>query len=417
MTSAKRRLAVLGILLVAAVPANAGTASAHGNWVGTWSTAMQPMHAEPWLGETWAPGGFDNHSVRQVVRISAGGTNVRIRLSNVYGAASLRLAGASIGKAGSGGSVRPDTLRPLLFSHRPTAVIPAGRELVSDATVLPVKSLEQLSVTLYFAKPTGPAKFHTFALAPSYRASGDHRFTPNAAPFTETTQSFYYLSGVDVSGGSDTRRGTVVAYGDSITDGVGSTIDANNRYPDELAERLVASGRTMGVLNAGIGGNRVLRDSTCFGEAAAARFERDALNRPNVRSVVVLDGINDIIDSRCTADTDPRPAVTAAELIEGYRGMIRSAHARKVQIIGATITQFKGFFLYTPEREAVRDAVNDWIRASGEFDAVADFDRALADPADQDKMRADYLSDDAIHPNDAGYHAMAAAIDPHTLTR
>jgi lysophospholipase L1-like esterase len=415
MTSVKRRLAVLAILLAAAVPANAGTASAHGNWVGTWSTGMQPMHAEPWMGETWAPGGFTDQSVRQVVRISAGGTSVRIRLSNVYGETPLRLAGASIGKAESGGSVRPGTLRPLLFSHRPTAVIPAGRELVSDATVLPVKSLEQLSITLYFAKPTGPATFHTFASAPAYRASGDHRFTSDATPFTETTTSFYYLSGVDVSGGPDARRGTVVAYGDSITDGVGSTIGANNRYPDELAERLVASGRAMGVLNAGIGGNRVLRDSACFGEAAAARFERDALNRPNVRTVVVLDGINDIIDSRCTADTDPRPAVTAAELIEGYRWMIRSAHARNVRIVGATITQFKGFFLYTPEREAVRDAVNDWIRTSGEFDAVADFDRALADPADQDKMRADYLSDDFIHPNDAGYQVMAATIDPRTL--
>jgi lysophospholipase L1-like esterase len=217
---------------------------------------------------------------------------------------------------------------------------------------------------------------------------------------------------VDVSG-HHANRGAVVAFGDSLTDGSFSTPNADNRYPDELAERLVTAGRPLGVLNAGIGGNRVLTDAPGFGEKATARFQRDALERPGVRTVIVLEGINDIGMGEAAGTP-----VTAQQLIDGHRALIRAAHARGVRVIGATITPTKGVpypGYYTERGEAVRDAVNHWIRASGEYDAVADFDRTLADPADPDRMRPEYDGGDALHPNDAGMHAMADAVDLDTL--
>jgi lysophospholipase L1-like esterase len=364
------------------------------------------------FGERNWSDGFDNQSLRQVVRVSRGGATVRIRVSNVHGTNPLRLTGASIGRAGQGASVRPGSLRRLTFGRSPSTVVPAGRETVSDATPLRVAALERLTVTLYFAGPTGPSTFHLFALATSYRSAGDHRFDLGGGAFGETSQSWYYLSGVDVSG-QHPRRGAVVAFGDSITDGSFSTPDADNRYPDELAERLVAAGRPIGVLNAGIGGNRVLTDAPGLGEKATARFQRDVLDRPGVRTVIVLEGINDIGMGEAAG-----APVTAQQLIDGHRVLIRAARARGVRIIGATITPTKGVpypGYYTDRGEAVRDAVNHWIRTSGEYDAVVDFDRALADPADPDRMRPDYDGGDALHPNDAGMRAMAEAVDLHTL--
>jgi lysophospholipase L1-like esterase len=253
--------------------------------------------------------------------------------------------------------------------------------------------------------------FHPFAIATSYRAGGDHLFDRAGDAFGETSQSWYLLSGVDVTGPAPHRdRGTVVAFGDSITDGSLSTPDANNRYPDELAERLVAAGRRLGVVNAGIGGNRVLTDAEGLGERATARFRRDALDQPGVRTVIVLEGVNDL--GLGLGDTGKPP--TSAQLIEGYRTLIRAAHARGVRIVGATILPFKGTIYpgyWTEPGEQVRDEVNAWIRTGGEYDAVADLDRALADPADPDRLRQEFDGGDGLHPNDAGMHAMAEAVD------
>jgi lysophospholipase L1-like esterase len=278
-----------------------------------------------------------------------------------------------------------------------------------------VAPLERLTVTLYFAGPTGPASFHPFALATSYRATGDHLRDSSGDAYADTSQSWYYLSGVDVFGPPARRGGgTVVAFGDSITDGSFSTPDANNRYPDELAERLVAAGRRLGVVNAGIGGNRILGDSPGLGERATARFTRDALGQPGVRTVIVLEGINDIGIGGSSGEEPP----TAAQLIEGHRILIRAAHARGVTMVGATILPFAGTVYpgyYTEGGERVRDAVNHWIRTSGEYDAVVDLDNALADPTDPDRLNPRYDGGDGLHPNDAGMHAMAAAIDLDTL--
>jgi lysophospholipase L1-like esterase len=287
--------------------------------------------------------------------------------------------------------------------------VPAGREAASDTVALRVSPLERLTVTLYFAGPTGPATFHPLASATVYRAGGDHRFDRDGGAFGETQSSWYYLSGVDVSGTTRGSRGTVVAFGDSITDGAITTVDADNRYPDELAERLVAAGRPTGILNAGIGGNKLLSDLAGFGDAGVSRFRRDVLGQPGVRTVIVLEGVNDIGMGEAAG-----MPVTAEQLIAGHRALIRAAHARGVKIIGGTVMPTKGcpYPGYDTERgEAVRDALNHWIRTGGEYDAVVDFDRALADPADPDRLRAEYDAGDALHPNDAGMRAMAEAID------
>lgn len=414
-SSGARRAAVAAVLAVVAalLPGNASTAGdATRPWVGTWETTAQAPMGPTWQGPNWSQEGFDDHSLRQVVRISAGGPAVRIRVTNVYGSTPLRLTGATVGKAARGAAVRPGTLHRVLFDHEWSTVVPVGREKFSDAVPLRVAPLDTLSVTLHFAEPTGQASFHEFATATVYRASGDRQFDETPDAYTQTGLSWYYLSGVDVARRGGPASHAVAVAGDSITDGVGAGRDADNRWPDELAERLVAAGRPLGVLNAGLSGNRLLNDSPCFGERLTARFDRDVLAQSGVRTVIVLEGINDLgaplwIDP-CT---EPRPVVTAEQMIEGYRTLIRAAGARGVRIIGATILPFKGGGYYSEQGERTRVAVNEWMRDSGEFDAVVDLDRALADPSDPTRMRAEYNAGDGIHPNDAGYHAMAAAID------
>jgi lysophospholipase L1-like esterase len=403
----------------AAADSHAREGGAGRGWLGAWTTAQHhPIPGNEWDGPNWSLDGFANQSVRQVVRISTGGSHVRVRLSNRYGTKPLRVAGATIAKTGSSAAIRPGTLRPLTFGHRLSATIPAGAQATSDAVLLSVSALESLSVTLYFAEPTGPATFHEGALTTTYRATGNRRFDYGTAAFAgETSHSWYYLTGVDVAGGSRGSKGTVVAFGDSITDGYGSTHDATNRYPDELAERLVAAGTQLGVVNAGINGNKLLADSPCYGEQGLVRFQRDVLEQPGVRTAIVLLGLNDIgaggfPDFGCGAS----PVVTAAQVIEAHRALIRAAHVHGVTIIGATLTPMKGAYGYdTPENETARDAVNQWIRISGEYDVVVDLDRALADPADPDALLPAYDFGDHLHPNDAGTKAIAAAINLNTL--
>jgi lysophospholipase L1-like esterase len=415
MSPRRALVAVLGALLaVLVVPAPAGATGL--GWTATWAASAQQPSAATFT-PNWSLDGFANHTVRQVVRVSAGGSLARVRLSNVYGSSPLRLSGATIALAGDGASV-VGPVRPLTFRLSRSAVIPTGRELVSDPVLLRVSPLGSLTVSLYFAAPTGPATFHAFASATSYRAAGDQLSARDGTAFTETTDSFYYLAGVEVAG--TPARATVVAFGDSITDGVLSTPNANNRYPDELAERLRSTHRPLAVANAGIGGNRVLRDSPCFGESALQRFERDALSVPGARTVVVIEAINDIIDIAGISFGDcnrPNPDLTAAQLIAGHRELIHAAHSRGIRIVGGTVLPYKNnpFGLFTDQGEAVRDGLNEWIRTSGEFDAVVDFEKVVADPADPDQIADQFDGGDKIHPNDAGYHAMAAAINLNTL--
>ncbi|WP_217197215.1 SGNH/GDSL hydrolase family protein [Streptomyces buecherae] len=414
----------------------------------TWSAGWAAPVQRPSAGfeENWSEAGFDRQTVRQVVRVTGGGSAARIKLSNRYGEQPLRISGATIARSAGGAAVRPQTLRKLTFGNRPSVTIPAGGEGASDAAPLRVSAFDTVTVTLYFAKPTGPATFHAQAYAHSYRAPGDHRGDRTGSAFGERTRSWYYLSDIELTGDRSThtphtgrianqagggadpdapggasrpgasRRGAVVAFGDSITDGYGSTVDANKRYPDQLAERLSAAGRARSVLNAGIGGNLLLNDSAWYGDRALDRFERDVLDKPGVSSVIVFEGLNDIGFSEVDLPTyKPNPQLSATELIDAYRELIARAHAKGVRVVGATILPFKGAEYHTPRAEAKRQQINTWIRTSGEFDAYVDFAAALADPADPLALDPAYDSGDHKHPNDAGYRAMAEAIDLDTI--
>ncbi|MFJ5673945.1 SGNH/GDSL hydrolase family protein [Streptomyces sp. NPDC093097] len=384
------------------------------NWQAGWATSVQAPSSG--FHENWAEEGFADQTVRQTVRVTGAGTWARIRLSNRYGTAPLEVSGASLARAGAGAAVAAGSTRRLAFGGRESVRIPAGGEVHSDPVELTVAALQSLTVSLYYARPTGPATFHAQAWATAYRAAGEQLGEVDPAVFGETSVSWYHLAAVELADGGAARRDAVVLFGDSLTDGFGSTVDGDRRYSDALAERLAAQGRPLRVLNAGIGGNLLLHDSAWFGERAGARFDRDVLAQPGVRTVVVLVGLNDIGFSEVDLPTyKPAPDLSAEQLIAGYRELIDRAHAVGVRVVGGTILPFKGAEYHSPAAEAKRRAVNEWIRTAGAFDAVADFAAALADPADPDALRPAYDCGDRKHPGDAGYRAMAQAVDPAVL--
>ncbi|GAB2482468.1 SGNH/GDSL hydrolase family protein [Streptosporangium sandarakinum] len=393
-------------------------ARSEGRWTAAWGTAVQrPTPGDDDNGPNWSMRGFADQSVRQVIRMTAGGSRLRVRLSNVYGTRPLAVAGAAVGRSAGTALVWPDSVRRLTFGGSSGTVIPPGREAVSDAVTLPTSALEKLAVTLRFARPTGPATFHRFTTATSYRAKGDHLTDPATDAYSESTNAWYHLAGIEVQGGAAPHE-TVVAFGDSLVDGVGATAGTDGRFTDKLAERLVAARRPVGVVNAGVAGSRLLNDSSCFGDRAAARFRRDVLDRPGVGAVIVHLGANDLGYPRLGGDcVRPNPRVTVRQLIAGHRALIQAAHARNIKVIGVTILPLKGalFPFWTPEIEKSRLAVNHWIRTGGAYDAVLDADRALADPADPSRPRPGYVFQDGLHPDDAGYHAIASAIDLDAL--
>jgi lysophospholipase L1-like esterase len=382
-------------------------------WSASWTSAMQqPVASSPAMGENWSMKGFSGQTVRQEVRVSGGGGMVRIRLSNLDGTEPLRIAEATIAESAGGAVTKPGTMRSLTFGGSRSIAIPAGQVTASDATGLHIVPLESLTVTLYFAAPTGSSTFHEDGLTTTYQATGDHARDAGASAFDgPTSHSYYYLTGVDVA-----TRGpqTVVAFGDSITNGHNSTVGGNDRYTDALAGRLIAAHSPRSVANAGITGNLLLHQLPCFGETGITRFQRDVLDQPGVRTVILMEGSNDIWDSQADHGCGTTPAVTAGQIIDGFRALIRAAHARGIRVVGATILPFRADVEPPADfqrAEAIRQAVNKWVLNSGQYDAVADFAAAVADPADPRQLNPSYDSGDHFHPNDAGYRAIAAAIN------
>lgn len=368
------------------------------HWVGTWATS-------PESGTT----SFNNQTLRLIVHVSLGGDDIRIRLSNAYGTTSLTIGAAHIALRSTGAQIVPDSERVLTFSGESSITIPPGALIVSDPVKLAVPALGDLAVSLYLPGNTGPATFHAEGKQTSYISpSGD--FTGSIAlPTSSTTLSSFFLTNVEVKASNDGRA--IVTLGDSITDGTASTPDANHRWPNFLADRLQAShhDQDLGVLDQGISGNRILHDIA--GTNALARLDRDVLSQTGVKYVTVLLGINDIGFSGIPGFTDQ--AVSANDIIAGLTQIIERAHARGLRIYGCTLTPFEGTFpgYYTPEGEVKRETVNKWIRTSDAYDAVIDFDKAVRDPSHPTRMLAAYDSGDHLHPNDAGYMAMANAID------
>ncbi|MEU8644232.1 MULTISPECIES: SGNH/GDSL hydrolase family protein [unclassified Streptomyces] len=378
-----------------ATPRPESRSAARDTWTGTWEGAASGT----------APA-LPGASIRNVVHTSVGGRAARVRLSNRLGTAPLQLGSVTLALQLPGVPTRPGavagSVRTVTFGGARSLTLPAGRDVVSDPVALTVPADANLLVSVHTPGDSGPATFHRSALQANFVAPGGDRTTDESgAGYTRTIGNWYYVTGVDVLRRS--TAGSVVALGDSITDGTGSSFSADHRWPDRLADRLrdLPAGRRPGVLNAGISGNRVLREGR--GPSALTRLDTDVLSRAGVRTVIVLEGINDIKGS--PEVTDP------LDLENAYRLLVRRAHARGLRVIGATITPYGGHSAYTPAREAVRLAVNGAIRTRGIFDAVADFDATVRDPGRPNRILPAYDPGDHLHFNDTGMRALADTID------
>jgi lysophospholipase L1-like esterase len=390
----------------------AGTAAA--DWRVTWTASPQPL----WRGDfplpTNVPERFWQQTLRQRMRVAVGGRRVRVVLSNEYGAQPLLIGAAHLARAAQQSQIVAGSDRVLTFGGQRAATIAPGAVLLSDPLELDVAALDTLAVSLYLPQPTPPATFHWDARQTAYVGAGDQS-AATILKADSTLQARVFVRDIVVDAEAGTR--TVVAFGDSITDGNASTPDADHRWPDFLAARLAAD--NIAVLNAGISGARLLHDR--MGVNALARFDRDVLAQPGLTTVIVLMGINDIAwPGHVFAPDEAAP--TADALIAAYRQLIARAQLRGVRIVGATLTPFEGALQDTPlagyyraDREPIRQAVNRWIRDSGEFDAVVDFDALLRDPRHPARMLPAYDSGDHLHPGDAGYRAMADALDAQRL--
>jgi lysophospholipase L1-like esterase len=395
------KAALFSLLVALAVVAPAQSQ----HWVAAWSAAAD-QEGPALTGKT----------IRQIVRPSIAGPGIRLRLSNLYGTAAVTLGPVRIAKHAGESAIRPDTDRPVTFGGKPTITIAPGADALSDPVAFPIVALEQVAISLYVIDGK-VSTLHGVGMQTAFIANGQVTAAATLGK-SETDTSRYFLTDVEVTARADAR--TVVVIGDSITDGVGSPNDRNRRWPDALAERLQADPAlaSIAVVNSGIAGNRLLNDASApfVGPSILTRFERDVLGKPNVRWVVVLTGSNDISASDML-DT-PKDKVSAQQIIAGLQKLIARAHANGIKVYGATLLPKAGVgkpFIHTPEAQAKRNEVNAWIRSSGAFDAVVDFDRLMRDPARPDHLAARYDSGDHLHPNDAGFAAMAAAIDVRVL--
>lgn len=388
------------------------------HWVGTWEASPAPQLGDESQMRA-AKLEFQNQTLREIVHISIGGGRVRIRLSNAYGKDTVEIGAAHVALHSQGAGIVEGSDRALTFGGRPGISIPPDAPIVSDPVKLDVPALGDLVISIFVPKATAGAGIHYSAQQTSYIAAGDVS-SASSIPDPITITSWVFLTGVDVV--APEPASAIVAFGDSITDGARSTVDANHRWPNFLANRLLGrdSKDELGVLDAGIGGNRILHDAATniqFGVNALARFNRDVIGQSGVKYVIVLEGINDLGHAGTSAPKSQ--TVSANEIEQGLQQMIARAHEKGLKIFGGTLTPFEGTTYpgyFTPEKEAKRKAINEWIRTSHAFDGVIDFDQAIRDPNHPDRMLPAYNGGDHLHPGDAGYKAMADAI-PLSLFR
>jgi lysophospholipase L1-like esterase len=412
-----RRAAIttaLAVLVGSSALAQAPPRTDH--WVATWGTALVPRPSQappaqvpaapaagPQQGPAQPPPRFSNQTLRQIVHVSVGGERVRVVVSNAFGTVPLQVGAAHIALRERDSALVVGSGRGLTFGGRAAIAIPSGAVMVSDPVALAIAPLSDVAIDLFLPDDTGaspsPLTSHAGALQTSYVSGPGNHSGAAALPMMSTTTSWFYLARVEVM--APAQVGAIVALGDSITDGTGSTRDTNSRWPNLLARALERKGMKMAVVNAGIAGNRLLSDGNT--PSALARFDRDVLIPSGVTHVIVMEGINDI-----------GRAVSADDVIAGHKQIIERAKARGLKVIGATIapiedTIFAGY--YTPANEAARQAVNRWIRTGKAYDGIVDFDAVLRDPARPARLLEKYATVDFIHPNDAGYRAMAEAVD------
>ena len=397
----------LAVAIVTAVTGSQATSSSLGQrreaaWVAAWGAAPD------------SPGpSIAGSTVRQIVRTSIGGSRLRLRLSNLFGSGPVTLGPVRVAVAATGGAIQPGSDRAVTFGGAGVVTMARGDEALSDAVDLALPALARLAVTIHVPEGSGPSTIHGVGNQTAYVLRGDATAL-QVFPSGEAEESRYFLTRVEVESGPD--AGAVVVLGDSITDGVGSTADRDARWPDALATRLQANPSTasIAIVNAGIAGNRLLNDGKppFIGPSSLSRFDRDVLSTPGLRWIILLQGSNDI--SAADMLTTPEDQVSATQIIDGMKALIARARDRGLRIYGGTILPREGVqkpFVNTAAGREKRRLLNTWIRTGGAFDGVIDFERALGDPARPDRLHPGFDSGDHLHPNDAGYAAMAAAVD------
>jgi len=397
-------IGVLALALCVGGPAAwaAGWGRSHRHWVATWGASPVVGSQDPYSPGCPAGNGLDNQTVRNVVFVSAGGDRVRVRLTNTFGEQPIDVGHATVARQGSGAEPVPGTLRTLTFGSRRSVTLAPGGEALSDPVHLHVSDLSNLLLSVYVPSATGPVTNHPSTAQTNYLAPGDQAASRSAAVYS-TTPCWMLVDDVDVTPSSRVR-GAVVALGDSITDTAATTGNANHRWPNDLARRLLARrGPTLSVVDEGIGGDNLLtprQGQPFFGVPALARLDRDVFAQAGVKDVIMLIGVNDI-----------GTGATAQQLIAGYEQVAVQTHAQRLRLIAGTVMPFKGFVAWSPEREAIRETVNHFLASSPLFDGTVDFARATADPSDPERLNPAYDSGDHLHPNDAGTQAMADAVN------
>jgi lysophospholipase L1-like esterase len=416
-------VAVLSLSAVSILPASAKDGKPPGSWISAWSTAVHSPLPFPGLPPTPV---FENQTVRMVIRTTIGGQQIRIRFSNAYGTSPLEIGSAHVALTANAAAIVADTDHAITFDGRPSVKIPPGAPILSDPVAINVPAFAEFSVSMYLPHRAPASTMHFWAQHATYVSGpGDFSAKADISPVTMPT-SWYFLSDVEVWAAD--RAAAVVALGDSITDGAGAKQGTYEDWPDQLAKRLSASaeGTRIAVLNEGIGGNRILHDGA--GVNALARFDRDVLDQPGVSGIILLEGINDIGWPRMKPPPSkdgsaPKVSlfaaqiVTADDLIAGYRQILDRAHQHHIRVFAATMTPYEGADYFSADGEAVRQVVNQWIRTSGVFDGVFDFDAAVRDPAHPLQFRDSFHSGDHLHPSADGYKAMADAVDVALIKR
>jgi lysophospholipase L1-like esterase len=399
------------------------------HWVTTWGASPQARLAGPGRGPANPPAqgqanavanapaapappaqvsSFSNQTLRLIVHTTIGGRRLRVHLSNDFGSAPLKISAAHVALRNKESAIAEGSDRALTFNGQSSCTIPNGAQMISDPVDLDLPPAADVAVSIYVPGETGPATYHGTGLHTSFVSkAGDFTAAPEIADAT-TTQAWFLLSGIDVMAPSDAAA--IVAFGDSITDGATSTPDTNRSWPSQLAQRLLADPATahIAVVNEGISGNRILRDGA--GVSALARFDRDVLGQSGVKWLVIMESINDI-GQTLRASAAPSDSITVSDLTAVIHQMVERARAHGIKVFGATLTPYEGAAYYSQKGEEVREAFNQWVRTSGEFDAVFDFDAVTRDSNNPKTFRAEYNLRDHLHPNDAGYKAMADSID------
>ncbi|HEY6816297.1 MAG TPA: SGNH/GDSL hydrolase family protein [Croceibacterium sp.] len=394
---------------LAGAAALALAAPAQAEWVASWTAAP---HAPLGTEGPFAAASYDNVTISQILRVSEGGTRLRVKFSNRYGSAPLEIGAARIVQLDAEGKEVAGTSRMLTFGGEAGAVIPRGAPFVSDAVAVELPDLARMKVEIYLPEPTGPCTCHLTG-TDELAVSPPGNFVGKPFEPVDRKQFRAFLAGVEVD--SPDAHGTIVAYGDSITDGVGATPGANNRWPDILANRLQEVGQEWAVANQAISGNRVL--SPGMGESALSRFDEDVLSLPNVKYVIVFEGVNDIGNRFGVPPGGPRlpgldqPEIDAEQMIAGYKQIVARAHEKGIKVIGSPIGPYMGASYWSEEGEAARQKINDWIVNSGTFDGVVRLDTAFADPAEPRQMREGYHIGDHLHGSPAGLKAVGDSID------